>query len=271
MSRACGTWAMWHPTDGHRRWFCGSGACSRPECAKLFWSRRVRLITALIAEYGLSRFFTLTLDPDMVEGDPWTYIRIPWTRFRHRMKRRHHSGFKFVAVLESHRDRDCPHIHGFTNVWMSQATWSDLWHACCGGSIVWVEQVKTPELSRYVSKQIEVARYVGKEQLKGGYKHRANAHTLWRSTHTKARYELTKAEGWCIVKENVYGDDGQLTDYWSKRGVWSNDQDKQQRQDVEAARSPILEVSTEDRFAHMEAEESTREQDQTQVTASPTC
>lgn len=253
--KACGRWAMWHPTEGHTRWFCGSGGCPRPECANLFWSRRVRLITALIVEHGLSRFFTLTLDPDMVKGDPWTYIRIPWTRFRHRMKRRHHSGFKFVAVLESHKDRDCPHIHGFTNIWMPQEDWSKMWHACCGGAVVWVERVQSSKLGWYVNKQIEVARYVGKEQLKGGYKHRANAHTLWRSTHTKARFELTKASGWCIVKEDVYNEDGQLTDYWSKEGVWHYGQNKQQRIDVETARSPLFANSTKDRFSHMEAEE----------------
>lgn len=253
---------MWHPTEGHTRWFCGGGGCGRSECANLFWSRRVRLITALIEEYGLSRFFTLTLDPEMTDnGNPWTYIRHPWAKFRKRMRRRF-DDFRFVAVLESHRDRDCPHIHGFTNVWMDQADWSTMWHACCGGSIVWVEKVKGASLSRYVSKSIEVARYVGKEQLKAGYKHRENSHTLWRSTNTKARFELTKATGWCIVKDDVYQEDGRLTDYWAKKGVWGNDPHKQQGEVMEATCSPLSTFSTKDRFAHMEAEEPTREQDQ---------
>lgn len=258
---------MWHPTEGHTRWFCGSGGCSRPECVNLFWSRRVRLITSLIEEHGLSRFFTLTLDPDMVEGDPWSYIHHPWSKFRHRMKRRFNSGFKYVAVLESHKDRDCPHIHGFTSVWMAQADWSSMWHASCGGAVVWVEQVKSPDLGEYVSKSIEVARYVGKEQLKAGYKHRANAHTLWRSTNTKARFELTRTPGWCIVKENVYREDGQLTDYWEKRGVWSYGEDEQQGKDMETARSPLSTFGTQNRFAHMEAKESASQQGQVEVVA----
>ncbi len=253
---------MWHPTEGHTRWFCGGGGCSRPECANLFWSRRVRLISSLIEEYALNRFFTLTLDPKTVIGDPWPGIRHSWSKFRKRMNRTHANGFKFVAVLESHKHRDCPHIHGFTSVWMDQGKWSSMWHACCGGAIVWVEQVKTPDLSLYVSKSIEVARYVGKEQLKGGYKHRAGAHTLWRSTNTKARYELTKSTGWCMVKEDVYQEDGRLTDYWSMKGVWNHGSDKQQRQDVEATRSALSENSTQDRFAHLEAEEPAREQGQ---------
>jgi hypothetical protein len=180
---------------------------------------------------------------------------------------RRFENYRFVAVLESHRDRDCPHIHGFTNVWMLQADWSTMWHACCGGAIVWVEQVKSPDLSRYVSKSIEVARYVGKEQLAAGYKHRANAHTLWRSTNTKARFELTKTSGWCIVKEDVYQEDGQLTDYWSKRGEWNYGKDEQQGKDLAATRSPLPSFSTEDRFAHMEAQEPTREQNQAAVFA----
>ncbi len=258
---------MWHPIEGHTRWFCGSGACSRPECANLFWSRRVRLISSLIEEYALNRFFTLTLDPKTVIGDPWTDIRHSWSKFRKRMNRAHPSGFKFVAVLESHKHRDCPHIHGFTNVWQDQRIWSSMWHACCGGAIVWVEQVKSADLSRYVSKSIEVARYVGKEQLKGGYKHRANAHTLWRSTNTKARFELTKSPGWCMVKEDVYQEDGHLSDYWSKKGVWNYGQNERQRKDVEAARRPLSEASTQDRFAHLEAEKPTREQGQVEVFA----
>lgn len=258
MSRACGVWSWWHPDKGHSRWFCGSGGCTRPQCANLFWSRRVRLITALIEEYGLSRFFTLTLDPKTDNGNPWTEVRHSWAMFRKRMHRRF-DGFRFVAVLESHKHRDCPHIHGFTNVWMHQRDWSTMWHAVCGGPIVWVEQVKSPELSQYVSKSIEVARYVGKEQLKAGYRHRANAHTLWRSTNTRARFELTKSIGWCIVKEEVYQDDGRFTDYWSMKGVWHHGQDKYQGKDLAPARSPLSQVGIEDRFAYMEASEPARE------------
>jgi hypothetical protein len=62
--------------------------------------------------------------------------------------------------------------------------------------------------------------------------------------------------GWCIVKENVYTEDGELTDYWSKRGVWNGKQDEQQRKDVEATRRPLPQIRIKDRFTHMEAEES---------------
>lgn len=232
---ACGEWAWHHPEDGYQRFLCGSANCHRVECKNLFWSRRVRLITALIEEYSLKKFFTLTLDPQMVSGDPWVYIHHPWAKFRKRMNRRH-SDFKFVAVLEGHKTRNVPHIHGFTNVWMHQRAWSTMWHDSCGGSVVWVEKVSDPKLSEYVSKQIEVARYVGKAQLGDGYKHRSGSRTLWRSTKLKAKFELTSLSEWCIVKENIYKEDGSLTDWASKKGVWNGSKAQQGRQDVEAAR-----------------------------------
>lgn len=215
-------------------------ACHRSECKNLFWSRRVRLLTALIAEYDLIRFFTLTLDPSFIKGDPWRYIAYPWSKIRKRILRRR-ADFKFVAILEGHKNRDVPHIHGFTNVWLHQREWSRLWHASCGGSIVWVERVESEGLSRYVSKQIEVARYVGKEQLAVGYKHRKEIRTLWRSKGLKAKFELTSSSKWCILKENVYREDGSLTDWAAKRGVWNGSETEQGRQDVEAACSTASE------------------------------
>jgi hypothetical protein len=238
MTRACGNWAWYSPEEGLRRFYCGSAGCDRVYCKQLFWSRRVRLITALIEEYSLTKFFTLTLDPGKTLGDPWEYISLPWSRFRKRMARRF-SGFKFVAVLESHKTRDWPHIHGFTNVWLHQRSWSSMWDACGGGKVVWVERVETPELSEYVSKSIEVARYVGKEQLVGGYKHKRNRHTLWRSKHCKAKYELTQGGPWCILKENVYDEQGNLTEWGERLEANAHGKDKLSWQDVEATCSTL--------------------------------
>ncbi|MEE8599392.1 MAG: hypothetical protein V3S69_07815, partial [Dehalococcoidales bacterium] len=122
----------------------------------------MRLISALITEQGLIRFFTLTLNRDVIPYDrsemelvnPWDYIHAVWSNFRKRMNRRF-SDFKFVAVLEGHKNKDYPHIHGFTNIWMEQRLWSSMWAECGGGVIVWVEAVKDQALSEYVSKQIE--------------------------------------------------------------------------------------------------------------------
>lgn len=212
---SCGHWGVLGPTGPLKRFFCGGGSCTRPECQKLFWSHRVALLTALIGEHGLTRFFTLTLDREAVRGDPWDYIHSPWSKLRKRLNRRY--AFNFVAVLEAHKDKAYPHIHGFTNVWLAQRDWSAHWAGCGGGPIVWVEKVKDKALSTYVSKQIEVARYVGKDNLRKAYEQRGRHRTLWRSKGLKAKFELTTEPGWSIVKEHVFKEDGTMYSYWQRQ------------------------------------------------------
>jgi hypothetical protein len=137
--------------------------------------------------------------------------------------------FLFVAVLESHKDEKWPHLHGFTNTFMRQAVWSNIWESCGGGRVVWIEKVSNSKLSEYVSKQINVAKYVGKQQLVDGYRERRKNRTLWRSNGLKAKYELTTLDEWTILKEPVYKESGELSDYYAKRGVWSNGKDERQR------------------------------------------
>jgi hypothetical protein len=185
----------------------------------------VKLISALISEYGLIRFFTLTLDPKMVKGDAWAYIHEPWAKLRHRIKRRF-PGWRYVAILERHKDRNVPHIHGFTDIWQSQKEWSKHWQESQGGQIVWIEQVKSANASEYVSKQLNVAKYVGKGQVMPSYEIDKIYRTLWRSKNTKAKFELTKEKGWSIVKERVFNEQGKLSDFYAMKGVWSNDKEK---------------------------------------------
>jgi len=208
-----------------------------------------------VEQHGLIRFFTLTLDPKFVYGDPWAYVHTPWSRLRHRLKRRY-PGWKFVAVLERHAKRDVPHIHGFTDVWMPQAEWTRHWQECKGGTVTWVEQVKTPEASEYVSKQLKVANYVGKNCVVPTYKAGKQYRTLWRSKGLKADFELTAEPGWCILRENVYTDRGELTWYGHDlEGRMHGSQAEQQRQDVEATRRAVSSEGTKAGVQDVEAEE----------------
>jgi len=213
---ACGEWAWYHPAKGLSRFYCGGGNCERPKCQELFWSRRVRLISALISEHELKRFFTLTLDPECIQGDSWAYIHHPWSKLRKRIARRF-PGWKFVAILERHKSRDVPHIHGFTDIYMETRQWSHMWEAVGGGRIVWLERVKDAvRVGEYVGKQLEVAKYVGKQNPVASYRvteggETKRVRTLWRSKGLKAKYELTSEEGWCIIQESVYGEEGELT------------------------------------------------------------
>lgn len=239
---SCGQWALYHmPTERYIRWFCGSATCRRPECIKKFWSARVRLISALIDEYSLIRFFTLTLNRDNIPTgmNAWDYIHSPWSKLRKRLNRI--ANFKFVAILEAHKNNKYPHIHGFTNIWLHQQKWSKLWSECEGGEVVWIEKVKEDGVSQYVSKSLEVAKYVGKDNLARANKQKGKHRTLWRSTKLKAKFELTSSKDWVIIKRKVFNEDGTILDFFAKKGVWSDEYEDIQRKDLETTCSSILE------------------------------
>lgn len=168
---------------------------------------------------------------------------------------------RFVAVLERHKNRNVPHIHGFTNIWLAQLDWSRHWEDSKGGKIVWIERVKDGDASAYVSKQLEVAKYVGKDQLMGSYEvevspgRKKRVRTLWRSENTKAKFELTKEEGWDIIKAGIYQEDGSLTDFAAKRGVWADGKKKQTGKDVEATCGALSPQSIVAGVTHLETEE----------------
>ena len=176
----------------------------------------MRLISALVDEYDLNKFFTLTLDRGKVkEDEAWTEIHHVWSKFRKRMNRR--EKFRFVAVLESHKNTKYPHVHGFTSMWMAQEEWSSIWEDCGGGKIVWVSKVdESKDTSEYVTKELNVAKYVGKEQLSEGYKKRNGRRTLWRSSGLRAKHELTKEEDWVMIKERVFEENGELSSFHRK-------------------------------------------------------
>lgn len=136
------------------------------------------------------------------------------------MYRPYKGDFKFVSILESHKNKKYPHIHGFTNIWMSQKKWSSMWNDCGGGHRVWIEKVKENGISEYVNKQIEVAKYVSKENLTAGYKNRNNHRTFWRSKNLKADFELDPGDRnskYILVKDEVYRDDGSMNPFFRGR------------------------------------------------------
>lgn len=116
-----------------------------------------------------------------------------------------------------------------------------MWDKCEGGKVVWIERVREDgKTSEYVTKQIQVAKYVSKATIKASYVVDKRYRTLWRSQDTKAKFELTKDDEWCIIKEDVYRPNGTMSNYHAKKGVW-NAKTKQQREDLEATRKPLSE------------------------------
>lgn len=240
----CGRWAWWNATKKELSpFFCGHGGCERQVCRKMFWQRRVTLVGDLVRQYQLTKFYTLTVTRDKCTlEESWKSIAKTWDNCRHGLKR-DYPDFLYVSVLEEHKD-GYPHIHGFTNTWIAQGEWSDRWSACGGGPIVWVEAVKN-DISEYVSKQWNVAHYVGKQAICGP-KERMVRRTLWRSIGMKTAIELSKRSEdlYQIIKGHVF-DDGEERLHGKTERI---------RQDLERTCGPSAEESIDAGSENVETE-----------------
>jgi hypothetical protein len=197
-TRGCGVWYWVSRENGEICiWHCNRPRCHRLCCIQCWKNARIALLCNLVIEYDLRRFFTLTLDRNLTLEEAWRRIPFTWSKMRKRLARiaKKRSGvFLFVAVLESHKD-SYPHIHGFTNLWLEQSIWSNLWEECGGGKVTHVEYVRdTAYVGEYLTKQIEVGRYVGKENLANALQHLSkHSRTIWRSLNMKTLFEEEKA------------------------------------------------------------------------------
>lgn len=236
-------WYWLHKKDGRTRAFlCGSPRCTNPDCIKSWQHERIRLISCLVSEYGLDKFFTLTLDRCTQKGTAWQVIPSMWSKMRKRMKRvakKEGSSFLFVAVLEAHKD-GYPHIHGFTNLYMRVERWSSMWLECGGGKVVWLEKVRDiVRVGEYVSKQIEVCKYVGKDNIINAISNvERKDRTLWRSKNMPCSYELLERHLHKQREEGILEGDWVLV-----KGVENETRSKWQ--DVERTREAILEQGIE--------------------------
>ena len=261
-NRRCGRWLYFNSETGEcQRFFCGEATCERPECHKRFWLARVHLISDLMQEYGLDKFFTLTMTREMPVDDTWIVIADVWHKFLTMTRRtfpkypveppkarkerilwkldkktwhKEHPMW-FVAVLESHED-GYPHVHGFTNLWIPQEWYSEKFAACGGGKIAWVERVKctsSGEAADYVCKKL--GRYVGKQNLiDGKIKRGKGKRTIWRSAGMKTAKEMAGSSGkWEVMQGNFFDNDGmalytveQIEDGFVVKGVTIDKEDE---------------------------------------------
>lgn len=205
----CGNWLFFNQSTGENfRFFCGSAMCERSECKKMFWQKRVKLVSTLIIEYKLTRFFTLTMDREMPLEDSQSALPCIWNKFL-TICRRKYPNWLFVAIRENHKD-GYPHLHGFTNQWMRQKEYSNHWQACGGGKMAWVEKVKSSgEMGEYVAKQL--GRYVGKQNLVCGKIDAGKGErTIWRSVGMKASYEEKEGKDFVLVKAKMFDNEGNM-------------------------------------------------------------
>lgn len=225
----------WYNTITFERvpYYCNSPKCFRPGCLEHWSRKRLAICNDLISRYGLTRFFTLTVDRSMQPAEAWKMISTWWESFRHKVKgwlrKLGRPALKFIAVLEAHKD-GYPHIHGFWNIYIPQNILADIWAECAPGEIVHVEQVKdSKSASEYLG--TEMGKYLGKEQSVNGARmagHRKRS--FWRSKGLYTKFELDKREKvrdteWTLVKE------------------FKNAKEKWQGDDMEAACQPLPEES----------------------------
>lgn len=254
----CGSWGWYNvKTKTTSPYYCGSFRCGRDICKRKAYLRRVTEIQNDVNTHKLDRFFTLTLDRTKIPTDvnPWDYIKHVWLKFRKRIHRQY-DNFKYVAVLESHKDRRYPHIHGFTNTYIPYDVYKKQWMESGGGWMVSVCKVDDGEVAQYVSKQLDVVKYVGKQQLEDAYSKKPyGARTIWRSKGIKepsAKKDLTKEKEWYILKECVYNSEGKQIRFVEDG---SNGDSKCQGKDMEGAQCAISEESIGSSFENMEAQE----------------
>jgi len=203
----CGSWPWLNKKTGETSvFFCGLASCGREYCQKLYHFRRVRILSDLIQQYSLNRFFTITMGRDTDVHESWDRFPGIWDNVR-RMLVRSFPGLRFASVMEAHKD-GYPHMHGFLNRYVEQHWFSKTVSNCGGGDYVWIEAIEFKMgIEEYVNKQLDVARYVGKEQvITARQMLKPRARSFFRSENMKTEHEKEKAgeSDFILVKEHIY-------------------------------------------------------------------
>ncbi len=242
---SCGRFAMqdWEQGTFWRNQ-CNGRSCHHKECRQAYARKRVKEITDLVNLNGLNRFITLTLDHKKWSSaqEAWEGIAGVWSMFRKRL-RRAFKGIKFVCILEKHKESDYPHVHGFLNQFVPSRWISKNWEECGGGIMTDIELVRG-DVTAYVTKQLEVAKYVGKDNVNIGDWVAPRKRVIWKSRGlitpppkpkrpvrfvrrymlfgVDGKLTLTQGEVDCILNENIMALIGETWYGTEKRHTWTN-------------------------------------------------
>ena len=205
---------MWFNRVTHERrpYYCNSARCHRKECVENWARRRMAIANGLISKYGLTRFFTLTVDRSMSLSEAWDSIHAWWKVFRDKVRyylSKTERKLQYFAVLEAHKD-GYPHIHGFWNVFVRQKYIAKMWSESAPGKMVHVKAIEdSKSASDYLG--LDMGKYLGKDQsVKGARNAKHRQRTFWRSQGMKTEFELDRESkigytDWELVKERYNG------------------------------------------------------------------
>ena len=191
--RYCGAWTI-VGSEGTRSRFhrlnCKTWGCKY--CGPKKAKRYKYLIGQLAEREQLTRFLTLTLDPDLIKGDSVRYLREVFNKFRLYLGRAYKSPVKYIAVLEFHKS-GIAHLHVLVDRYIPWDWIKQSWSALGGGQIVFIKYVDVHRVSRYLSK------YLTKEILLSAPK-RSRRVTTSRSLHEKKKCDTC----WTLFKASIF-------------------------------------------------------------------
>jgi len=155
----------WHnETTGKSYPFrCKSWRCD--SCRKILVKKLRYRIGAWGEYYKLTRFWTLTLDPDkLTDGElrkygypdvSWAtaagrYLSATWNKFR-TMLRRKYPRLKYIVIRELHKNLRVLHLHILVSDYIPWEWMKSKWTRYGGGPVVWVKYVDVHRVSAYLA------------------------------------------------------------------------------------------------------------------------
>ena len=177
---------------GYARLYCKGWRCRY--CGPKKAAELREQITKKAKEHDLSRFLTLTLDPNMeAKIKDIKYIRSVWRKFRVYLKREFGDTVSFISVLELHKS-GVPHLHVLVDRYIHQEWISEKWARLGGGRIVFIEKVKDLSAIGWY-----LAKYLTKEMILSA----PNGVRRYSSSRNIKLREPREASGWILAKHSM--------------------------------------------------------------------
>ena len=221
----CGRWGYFNKEKGvWVPFYCKGNRCKNPVCVEQRRARRIRIFDAMVVEHGMTRFFTLSLDPKkfMSREQAWEEVSHLWIKFRHRLAREY-GGVRFVAVLEA-QGNGYPHVHGLFNKYVDLRWIRKHWQEVGGGFQCDIELVREGEIGKYLSKGESMAKYLGKQYTDIAQYLDHGQRAFWRSKGLKVSFESKPEESeWELVKRNIFNESGNLLDIYAEGDIFNRD------------------------------------------------